>query len=176
MTEPDRAPALTDTPAPSAAEVQRLLNAELSPAARVGHIILLLWSLAGASVTGALLLTEPELPPRAAIALAILTMIALSWTGFAAWVLTRRRVLFAGHRIVAARMAILFSSIFIAGALAVGRWGGTGRTWYAAAGAGCVMLAVAVAMLLRARRHFAHLSARRAALEHRLGVRKADAR
>jgi hypothetical protein len=155
---------------PTAADIQRLLGAQLSLPSRLGHTALLLTSLGAAGVVGALLATETGLPPRTRIAMAVLVAIGLSWAGFAAWVLARRRVLLAGHRVVAARMAIGFSSVFALGAWATGAWGGAGRPAYAAGGVGLVMLAVAVALHHRARRRVDELSRRRAELERRLGA------
>jgi len=44
----------------------------------------------------------------------------LSWAAFALWVLARRRMLLARHGIVAGRMAVTFTALFLAGALAAG--------------------------------------------------------
>lgn len=155
---------------PSTTEMQRLITTELSLPSRLGYTLLLLSSLAAAGVTGALLLTEPGLPLRTQVAFAVMTAIGLSWAAFAVWVLTRRRVLLAGHRIVAGRMAVGFTALFTAAAWGLGQWGGMGRTGYAAAGVGVVMLAAAIAILVHARRRFAELSLRRDALERRLDV------
>lgn len=160
-----------ELPWPPAADVHRLMAGELSLASRLGHTALLLAALAGASVAAALLATEVNLPGRTRIALTALILIGLSWTVFATWVLTRRRVLFAAHRIVAARMAVTFAAMFALGALALGRWGGTGRTWFAAAGVGVVMCAVAAGMLVQAHRRFDELLRRRRELERQLGER-----
>jgi hypothetical protein len=153
---------------PSTTEMRSLIATELSLPSRLGYTMLLLASLAGAGVTGALLATETGLPPRTQVALAVMVGIGLSWTAYAVWVLTRRRVLLAGHRIVAGRMAVGFTAVFTVGAWALGQWGGMGRTGFAAAGLGAVMLASAIAVLVHARRRFAELSRRRAALEREL--------
>ena len=147
---------------PSIEEMQQKMTAELSLRARVGYTALLLAGLGGAGLVGSLLLTEPSLPLRTRVAFAVLLGISLSWAAYAAWVLTKRRVLLAGHRIIAGRMAVAFSAIFIAGTLAV--------RMYAAAAFGALLLAVAIAMLLHARRRFARLMERRRALERSLGT------
>ena len=154
---------------PSVADVQRLLAAELGLPSRLGHTLLLLAALGGAGVTGALLLTEPALPLRTRVALAAMVAVGLSWAAFAGWVLARRRVLLAAHRVVAGRLALAFTAVYTLGALGMGWWGGAGRAGYAAAAVGSAMLAVAAAMYLRARRRVAELSGRRAELERRLG-------
>lgn len=141
-----------------------LAHAELAPASRVGHVLLLLASLALSTVTAALLLTEPALPARTSIALAVLTGIGLSWSAFAVWVLNNRRVLFARHNVVAGWMAVTFTAVFTLGALAIGATTG-GRGAYAAAAFGAVMEAVAFVVLARGRRRFARLDARRRELE-----------
>jgi hypothetical protein len=145
---------------PSVEEMQRRMSTELSVPARIGHTALLLVALLGSVAIGSLWLTEPSLPVRTQVAFAVLVAINLSWVAFAAWVLTRRRVLLAGHSIIAARMAVTFCAVFTAGALVVG-----GRAGYAAGGTGVVLLAIAIAMLRSARRRFEELMERRRALE-----------
>lgn len=141
-----------------------LARAELSPVSRVGYVMLLLASLAMAAVTAALWWTEPELPARTSIALAVLTGIGLSWSAFAVWVLNNRRVLFARHNVVAGWMAVTFTAVFTLGALVIGVTTGE-REAYAAAAFGAVMEAVAFVVLARGRRRFARLDARRRELE-----------
>ncbi len=159
-----------NAPRPSIADMQRSLAAELSLGARIGYTLLLLTSFSVAAVTAALVLTEPALPPATVTALGLVTMVGLAWTGFAGWVLSRRRVLFAAHRIVAGRMAVAFSSLFTLGAALLAPRGGPG--WYAAIGVGLAMVAVAAALLVRAHHRFRQLSARRADLERQLAGRE----
>jgi len=167
----------THTPSPgpastSAASAQRLADAELTLPSRLGHVTLLLAALMMTIVVASLWVTEPALPPRTRIAFAGMIVVGLAWITFALWVLTRRRVLLARHRVVAGRMAVIFTSVFVAGALAVGYTAG-GAAPFAAAVTGVAMLAGAVVLLIRAQRTVARLSARREALERELGsVRK----
>jgi glucan phosphoethanolaminetransferase (alkaline phosphatase superfamily) len=147
--------------------VQRLADAELSLASRVGYVALLLVALMMTTVIAALLVTEPVLAPHTQIAFAVMIGIGLSWAAFAAWVLTRRRVLLAGHKIVAGRMAVTFTSVFVIGSVAVRYATGNPRAFIAAA-SGMVMLTAAVIMLVRAHRTFARLNERRNALEREL--------
>jgi hypothetical protein len=150
------------SPSPSA-ELRRLVAAELSLPSRIRYVGLLLVAVAMTVLVLSLLLTEPSLPVRAQIAFAVLAMIGLSWTGFATWVLTRRRALFAYDKVIAGRMAVLFTCVFLGGAVALGLT--TGRTaLFAAAALGVVMLGGAVVQLVRAQRTFAALTARRDAL------------
>jgi hypothetical protein len=148
-------------------ELRQLTVLELSLPSRLRYVCLLLAAATMTAIVTALLVTEPALPTRAAIALGVLAVIGLSWVVFAAWVLTRRRVLLGRHRLVAGRLAVVFSSVFVMGALAVGFVTASAPP-FAAAALGVVMLAIAVAMLVRARRQFARLSARRAELERLL--------
>jgi hypothetical protein len=157
------------TPPPSlAGDLRALTASELSLPSRAGHVALLLSSAAMTTVVIALLLTEPALPLRATIGLSVGAAIGLSWVAFAAWVLARRRVLLGRHRIVAARMAVTFTSVFVAGALLIG-YTTSNAAALGAAAFGVVMLAVAVGMLVKATRAFAELSKRRAVLERELG-------
>jgi hypothetical protein len=153
---------------PSVAEMQRLISAELSLRARLGYSILLLVAAFTSVALASLWLTEPSLPLRTHVAFAAMVVIGLSWVGYAVWVLTRRRVLLAGHRIIAARMAVTFSAIFSFGFAALGFWGPNARAGYAAAITGLLMLSVAVMMLRSARRRYDELMQRRRALEEQL--------
>ncbi|HEY0140831.1 MAG TPA: transmembrane transport protein [Thermoanaerobaculia bacterium] len=141
----------------SVEEMQRIVAGELSLRSRIAYAALLLVALLMAGGIASLLLTEEGLPRRTEIAFAVLIVIGLSWVAYAAWVLTRRRVLLAGHRIIAARMAIAFTSVFVVGAMLLAMW--------PAAIFGAVLLIVAVAMLLHARKRFAQLLQRRRELE-----------
>ncbi len=157
-------------PKVSVVEMQRLINGELSLRSRLGHTALLLVALAMTVVIASLWLTEPSLPVRTQIAFGVMVGIGLSWVAYAAWVLTRRRVLLAGHRVIAARMAVTFTTVFVLGSVALGIWSPVGRPAFAAAGLGALMLMVAVAMLLSARRRFAELMQRRRVLELELSA------
>jgi hypothetical protein len=155
-------------PAAVADELRRLTALELSLPSRLRYVALLLAASAMSAVVIALLLTEPALPLRTSMALAVLAIIGVSWTIFAVWVLTRKRVLLGSHRIVAGRMAIVFTSVFAAGALAIGLTTSKSSA-FAAAAMGGVMLVVAVALWARAKRRLAQLSARRDELQRLLG-------
>jgi membrane associated rhomboid family serine protease len=159
---------MTTTPATRLADtVRRMADEELSARSRLGYVALLLTALMMAGAVGSLWATEPDLPMRTQAAFASIVVIALSWAAFALWVLTHRRVLLARHSIVAGRMAITFTTIFVAGALAAGITTGAPAA-HAAAGLGAVMLSAAVALLLRAHRNFARLTERRLTLEREL--------
>lgn len=143
--------------------VSALLDQELSTCSRMGHVVLLLLASAMATVVGSLWATEPELPLRTATAFAVLTCMGLSWMAYAAWVLMSRRVLLGRQRVVAARMAVLFSVVALVGAVAVGLLAGMAAAWLAAWI--CVaMLALAVTLLVRSQRRYAQLCRRRAEL------------
>ena len=157
------------TPPPTlAAELRRLTVLELSLPARMGYIALLLAASTMTAIVSALLLTEPGLPLRASIALAVMAAIGLSWMTFAVWVLTHKRILLGKQRIVASRLAVAFSCVFVVGALLIG-YSTANTAALAAAGLGVLMLSVALSILIRARRAFAQLSKRREALEKQLG-------
>lgn len=154
-------------------DLRPLLDRELSRPSRLGHLLLLLASLTMTVVVASLWWTEPALPTRAAVAFAIMTAIGLSWAVFAGWVLTTRRVLLGQDSVLAGRMAVVFTTTFVAGALTLGYVNG-GRAPYAAALMGLGLLAAAVALLIRAQRRVVVLTARREALERELrkGVNK----
>lgn len=156
-----------------AAEIaRRIAEAELSLRSRIAHGMLLAAALAMTVIVSALWLTEPDLPLRTRSALAVLAVIGAAWTGYAAWVLTERRVLFARQRVVAGWLALLFTSVFTTGALAVGITANS-PAGFAAGVLGLGMVAVSALLLARARRRLAVLLDRRRALETALaeGVR-----
>jgi hypothetical protein len=160
MTSTHSSPPLLDLP--------RLLDAELSRPSRFRHVALLLASITMAIIVASLWLTEPALPTRTQVAFGLMIVIGLSWAGFALWVLTARRPLLGRDSIVAGRMAALFTTMFIAGALTIGYVSG-GTAPFAAAAMGLGLLAAAVALLVRAHRRVAGLTTRREALERELG-------
>ncbi len=165
MTDRPRFPA----PQPSTEDLRRRLASELAMPSRLGHTALLLAGLAAAAVAGSLVATEPALPAATQLAFGVMTLIGLAWAAFAAWVLARRRVLFAAHRVIAARMAVAFTALFSAGSLAV--WVAGGRQAAGALGAaatGAVMLAAAVLVLSHARRRVRQITARKEAIERQL--------
>ena len=172
MTETHSPSPAQDTPNPSAAEIRSLVTAELGRASGPWHIALLLGALTVTGVYIVLLLTEPGLPPRVrsarAILFAVMVAIGSSWSVGAALVLARRGILFAKDRVVGARAAVTFTTVFTLGVWAVGRWGPAGRPGYVWMAAGLAMMAVAVVLWLRARRRFDELSRRRAELERTL--------
>lgn len=160
---------ISTNPSPaSTADLRRLLDAELSQASRLGYVALLLASLTMTVVVSSLWLTEPLLPTRTRVAFALMIVIGLSWTVFAVWVLTTRRVLFGRDSVVAGRLAVTFTTTFVVGAVTLG-YMRDGSAPYAAAAMGLGLLAGAVALLVRAHRRVARLTARRDALMRETG-------
>jgi hypothetical protein len=149
-------------------DLRRLADAELSLPPRLGYVALLLLALSMTALVTALWVTEPALPARVQVAFATMILIGISWVTFASWVLTHRRTLLARHGVVAGWMAVVFTSVFLVGALGVGVTKG-GSAPYAAAAMGGVLLAGAMGMLVRARRVFARLTERRDALQREIG-------
>jgi len=155
-------------PAPlTTADIQRLVSRQLSMASRVGHVALLLAALAALGITGSLWATEGQLPLRTHIAFGGLAVVAVSWVVYASWVLTTRRVLLATHRLVAARMGLVFSVAFVAGALAVAVLTPAAAALNAAA-FGSVMCLAAAGLMRQARVRVKALQSRRAELERAL--------
>ncbi len=167
MTTPYDVSSSTLPPA-SVAALKQLVDAELSMPSRLGYVALLLAAMTMTGVVGTLWATEPSLPLRVHVAFGVMLAIGASWVVFALWVLTHRRILLARHQIVAGRMAVTFTSVFMLGSLAVGY--ATGRPEaYKAAAVGVLMLGLAVVTLVRAHRAFGRLVSRRNVLERELG-------
>jgi hypothetical protein len=159
---------MTMTSTHSSLDLPRLLDAELSRPSRFRHVALLLGSLTMTIIVVSLWLTEPALPTRTQAAFGLMIVIGLSWAAFAVWVLIARRTLLGRDSIVAGRMAVSFTTMFIVGALTLGYMNG-GTAPYAAAAMGLGLLAAAVALLVRAQRRVTALTTRREALERELG-------
>jgi hypothetical protein len=148
-------------------DIRRLANGELSFKSRMGYVALLLVASAMSAVVLSLWLTEPSLPARTQAAFAVMSLIGCAWVGFALWALNARRPLFAKDEVIAGIMAVVFTSVFVAGALAAMIMSGAAAAWGALfTGAG--MLVIAVWRLARAQRRLARLAARRAELERAL--------
>lgn len=146
---------------------QALVQTELSPGSRLRYGALLIAAAMAATVTGSLWLTESNLVPRTQFAFLVMTAIGLSWVGFAAWALIRRNVMLAQQRVIAGRMAVVFTGLFVVGsAIAVSV--SNRPTAFAAFITAVSMLIIAIAMLLRAQRFLTLLNQRRAELERAL--------
>lgn len=155
------------SPASLEMQLQRLTRQVLSPRSRYGHVALLLAALIMCTLIAALLVTETGLPGRTQAALAAMLGIGACWAGYAVWVLAYRRTLLANHRVVAGWMAVGFTAMFFAGASGLAWMTGI-AAFLTAAGMGTVMLAAAIVLLVRARRHVDRLRAQRRELERQL--------
>jgi hypothetical protein len=138
--------------------------------ARVAHVLLALAASAMTVVVASLWMTEPALPLRTTIAFAMLTGIGLSWVAFSTWVLKSRHVLLARHRVVAGRLAVSFSIVFVAGCLIIGFASPSRAVWPASA-MGIALLVIAIVLWRRAETAHATLLARRNTLERELNGR-----
>lgn len=154
----------------SMAMVQRLAQGELSVKARLGYVALLLMSSATTAGILSLWVTEPMLPPRTQLAFFAMTLIGASWATLAVWALATRRILLARDRVIAGRMSVAFTGLFLAAAIAAVIISATTAA-FAAMVTGAVMFVIALRVLAGARRRFAELNARRAELEMGLGKR-----
>ncbi|MFJ6631887.1 transmembrane transport protein [Streptomyces sp. NPDC091376] len=132
-------------------ELERALAAEVSLRARMRHVAVGLAGGCGAALIAVLWATEPHsLPARTQAAFAALIALGLAWAAFAAWVLSRRRPLFARDRVLGARLALAATSVTGAAgtALAVIR-GTTAEALTTGLGSG-VLVAAAGLLLVRA--------------------------
>jgi len=134
-------------------DMQARVRREVAMPSRLGHAALLTASIIVGAGTASLLLTEPSLPERTRWAFAGIVVIAVAWAAYATWVLMRRQVLFGRQRVAASRMACLFTLLALGGSIAL-------RDQVGMAGVitSAVLLLVAVALLVRARRQVARLT------------------
>jgi len=151
-------------------DIQVRLAGELSLRARLGYVGLFAASLLMASGVAALTVTEINLPGRARAAFVLLIVIGLSWAWFAGWMLARRRVLLAGHRVLAARLALACCSVYTIACIALGVSGQASAGAFVAAAIGAGQTAIAALLYVQARRGVDALVARRRALEARMAA------
>jgi hypothetical protein len=149
-----------------AADLSRLTARELSLPSRLRYLALLLSSSVMTTIALALLITESGLPTRTFAALGAVAAIGGVWVAFSIWVLTYRRPLMGRHRIIAARLAVVFCAGFLCGCVWVGLSIGAPAAFGAAALASG-MLAIAIGGLVRANRQLARLVRRRDELVRR---------
>lgn len=164
---------MTTVPAPSPvliAELQRLTRSELSTRARAAHVLLALAASALTVVVISLWLTEPELPPRTALAFGVLACIGAGWVAFSLWVLTSKRMMLARHRVVAGRLAVIFTGVFASGCVTLA-FGSAVPAARPAAALGGLLLCVALVLWQRAKTTQSKLILRRDALERELHAR-----
>lgn len=137
----------------------------LSLRRRAGYAVAGLAGVAGAALLAILWATEPRaLPARTQLAFAALIVVGLTWGVFAGWVLTRHPM-FASDRLVAAALAVGFSTLTTAGSVAIAFARGSTAGVFASLGAGLALTAIAAIMLARARTYRTLLLARKRQLE-----------
>jgi hypothetical protein len=136
-------------------EMQARVRREVAMPSRLRYSALLTASVIVGTGVASLLLTEPALPPRTQWAFGGIVVCAVVWTAYATWVLMRRRVLFGRQRVMAARMACVFAVLAFGGSLAVRAQIGVGGVITAG-----VLVLVAVALFVAARRHVGRLESR----------------
>ena len=151
----------------SMAMIEKLAHGELSVKARLGYVALLLVASAMTVGVVSLWLTESYLPMRTQVAFGAMSLIGGSWAALAVWALTTRRVLLARDRVIAGRMSVAFTALFLVGAIIAVMISGKAAA-FGAAVSGVVMFIVALRVLSGARRRFAQLATRRAELERQL--------
>jgi hypothetical protein len=144
-------------------QLQRLTEKGLSPRARYGHVLLMVFAAGMGVLVAALLATEPDLPFRTQAAFSALMVISAGWVGYTAWALARRPFMYA-HRVVAAVLASCATGLFAAVTLTVAVLTHSATAWLAGS-MGLVMLGLAVVLLRHARSKRRSLLARRDELQ-----------
>lgn len=140
-----------DEPTLSADQIRKLVHKETSMRSRLIQTSFLLLNLTALTLLCSLWWTEPALPARTHAAFAVLALIVLGWVLFFGWVLTRRRPLYGLDRVIAARMALGFTTLSLVGTTAVAATRGSTPAVIAAALSGTLLVACAAAMYARAR-------------------------
>ncbi len=156
------------------ARLQELTDRTLSPAARYGHVGVLLAASGMAALVSALLLTESGLPPRTMLAFGGLLVVAACWIAYSSWVLSRRRPMLQRHRVVAGTMATVFSGVFTAVAAGAGLVTGSMLAWTAALMGGGMLVGAALLLTHARRRHAALVARRDALLQEQAGAKRSE--
>jgi hypothetical protein len=160
---------------PRIEDVQRHLAGTLSHAGRRGHVAMLASAVLFAGAVGSLLLTEPDLPTRTRLAFAAIVIAAASWGTFSVWTLRQRHLPLPTHDLIAARLALGVSGVFLVGALILAASGtAVSRAAGGASVVGAILAGLAWIVWRRAHRRVRDLRARRRALEQQLadGLRR----
>ncbi|HEX8629634.1 MAG TPA: hypothetical protein VF755_15820 [Catenuloplanes sp.] len=140
---------------------------ELSLPRRVGYVVAGLGGGAGSVIIGWLWATEPvALPVRTQVAFAAMIMVGAAWAGFATWALARHP-LFALDRVIAAGLALLFSTVVTVGTTTIALVRGSVAGVLVGGALGLAMIVAAGVLLARARAYRRELHARRRELEGR---------
>lgn len=108
-----------DEPTLSVQQVQLYVREEASVKRRMIYTLLLLFDAGVVLMLVALWSTEPALPVRTHVAFGAMLVAGLAWLGFFGWVLSRRRPLFALDMVVAGRLALTFTTLFLLGGVAI---------------------------------------------------------
>jgi hypothetical protein len=154
-------------------QVQAMVRRELSTTTRIGYLLLLMITLLAAGLIGTLWLTEPgSLPLRTHLAFAARVAINLAWSALFGWVVTRRKVLFAAHNVIAGWMAVAFCSVFLVSGLVMAIVKVNVTVLIAVVLVGGAQLVAAVAILMHARRRRRQLLSRRSELTEMLSERQ----
>jgi hypothetical protein len=135
---------------------QEIVRRELSTSKRLGYLLLLMLTLTAACLIGALWITEPApLPLRTNVAFGLLTLINLAWSGLFGWIVTRRKILFAQHRVIAGWMALAFCALFLIVGLVMAaiRMNTTALAFVGVVGSCQLLVAILVLKRARYRRH-----------------------
>ena len=116
-------------------DMQKRVRSELSTGSRLAHTAVGVAGLGMTALALSLLATEPVLPARTRAAFVVIALGGLAWAAFASWVLTRRRVLLAGHHVAAwasrprSRQSFSLARSSSGTGRACSRSGSTARCW-----------------------------------------------
>lgn len=142
-----------ESPTLTADQVRTRLASDLSLAKRIMYTVLLLVNAAAAVLL--LMIWLPDaggLPLRTHAAFAGCLSVTIAWVVFGAWVLTRRRPLYAYDRVLAARLAVAFTGLFTVSGASIAVFGvGVPQAVVTLAGGG-LLFGVSWFLLVNARR------------------------
>jgi hypothetical protein len=150
-----------DNPTLSVHQVQHYMRQEASAKRRWIHALLLLFDAGVVVMLVALWSTETSLPWQTHLAFGAMLAVGLAWMGFFTWVLSRRRPLFALDKVIAGRLALMFTTLFLVGGIAVAAQRAQWRGLLMVVLVGGMFVAAAATILARALRLRRSLTQRR---------------
>lgn len=149
-------------------QAQRYVRDEASMKRRILYALLLFFDAGMVVLITALWTTESSLPLRTHLAFAGMLAIGLVWLALFGWVLTRHRPLFALDRVIAGRLGLAFTSLFLVWGWIITSQRGGWSAVLTVTLVGGTLVAVAAAVLARATRTRGALLHRRDELLARL--------
>lgn len=128
-------------------QARRFVRKESSRTRRIIYAALLAFDAGVLVLLVTLWSTESGLPARTHLAFGVMTAGASAWLAFFGWVLMRRRPLFAMDRVIAGRLSLVFTTLFLVGGVLIAARRAPGAPPLTVVGVGGIFVAASAVML-----------------------------